>query len=144
MQIKKYRIYQKYGIYQYNNKLKLKILHLYNVIYFLAHLSRRLKAQGELLPSVFVRRPSCVVRRPLTFCIFIFFLRTHGWILPNLAGTILRGRGFKVVQIVCVAPMGLRGRAPKGQNHANFKHLLLQIQKENSQVMCVDTLLGEE
>ena len=32
-------------------------------------------------------------------------------------------------------PWGPRGRAPKGQNHANFKHLLLQIQKENSQVM---------
>ena len=42
-------------------------------------------------------------------------------------------------------PWGPRGRAPKGQNHANFKHLLLQIQKENSQVMqCVDTLLDEE
>ena len=48
----------------------------------------------------------------------------------------LRGRGFKVVQIVCVAPMGAPGGGPaKGQNHANFKHLLLQIQKENSQVM---------
>ena len=32
-------------------------------------------------------------------------------------------------------PWGPRGRAPKGQNHANFKHLLLQIQKENGEVI---------
>ena len=32
-------------------------------------------------------------------------------------------------------PLGPRGRTPKGQNHANFKHHLLQIQKENGQVM---------
>ena len=52
-----------------------------------------------------------------------------------MAGIILRGRGFKVVHMVHVAPMGAQGEGPKGQNHANFKHLLLQIQKENSQVM---------
>ena len=40
----------------------------------------------------------------------------HGWILTNLAGIILRGRGFKVIHMVHVAPMGAQG-----QNHANFK-----------------------
>ena len=31
---------------------------------------------------------------------------------PNLAGIILRGRGFKVVQMVHMAPMGAQGEGP--------------------------------
>ena len=38
-----------------------------------------------------------------------------------MAGIILRGRGFKVVHMVHVAPMGGQGEGPKGQNFANFK-----------------------
>ena len=39
-----------------------------------------------------------------------------------MAGIILRGRGFKVVHMVHVAPMGgAQGEGPKGQNFANFK-----------------------
>ena len=40
---------------------------------------------------------------------------------PNLAGIILRARGFKVVQIVCVAPMGAQGESPKGPKPCKFQ-----------------------
>ena len=48
---------------------------------------------------------------------------------PNLAGIILRGRGFKVAQMVYVAPMGAQREGPQGPNSVNFKHHLLQIQQ---------------
>ena len=38
-----------------------------------------------------------------------------------MAGIILRGRGFKVVQIVCVAPMGAQGEGPKGPKPCKFQ-----------------------
>ena len=74
--------------------------------------------------SSVVRRPSCVVRKRFTFssspkCMVAF--------QPNFVGIILRGKRSKVVKMVHVALRGARGRAPKGKNYVNFKHLLLQI-----------------
>ena len=40
---------------------------------------------------------------------------------PNLAGIILRGRRFKVVQIVCVAPMGAQGEGFQGPKPCKFQ-----------------------
>ena len=49
---------------------------------------------------------------------------------PNLVGIILRGKRSKVAKMVHVVPREwARGRAPKGKNYVNFKHLLLQIGK---------------
>ena len=42
-------------------------------------------------------------------------------IYPNLAGIDIRGRGFKVVQMVHAAPMRARGKGPKGPKLLKFQ-----------------------
>ena len=98
--------------------------------------------------SVIRFRPSSVMRR--ASCVnFLHFhlLLENAWLDFNQTWqeSSLGVGDSKLFKQYVWPPWGPRGRAPKGQNHANFKHLLLQIQKENSQVMqCVDTLLDEE
>ena len=114
---------------------------------FLAHLSRRLEwaIAVRFRPSSVVRRPSCVVRR--ASCVVrrpssVNFLHFHlllenAWLDFNQTWqeSSLGVGDSKLFKSYVWPPWGPRGRAPKGQNHANFKHLLLQIQKENGQVM---------
>ena len=49
-----------------------------------------------------------------------------------MAGIILRGRGFKVVHMVHVAPMGAQGEGPKGRatraKTLQISNFFLQIQ----------------
>ena len=91
---------------------------------------------------------SSVVRRPSSVNFLHFhLLLENAWLDFNQTWqeSSLGVGDSKLFKQYVWPPWGPRGRAPKGQNHANFKHLLLQIQKENSQVMqCVDTLLDEE
>ena len=93
---------------------------------FLAHLSRRLKW------AIAVRfRPSSV-----NFLHFHLLLE-NAWLDFNQTWqeSSLGVGDSKLFKSYVWPPWGPRGRAPKGENHANFKHLLLQIQKENGQVM---------
>ena len=79
-----------------------------------------------------VRRPSSVVHRGVnaSSCrpssVNFLHVSSSSWkrmvgFYPNLAGIILRGRGFQVVQIVCVAPMGAQGEGPKGPKPCKFQ-----------------------
>ena len=100
---------------------------------FLAHLSRRLKWAIAITfrPSSVVRRASCVVRRPSSVvrrasCVNFFRFSSSSpkvviGFSPNLVRIILRGRGFKVVQIIRMGPMGALGEGPKGPNLVQFQ-----------------------
>ena len=100
---------------------------------FLAHRSRRLEW------AIAVRfRPSSVVRRASSVNFLHFhLLLENAWLDFNQTWqeSSLGVGDSKLFKSYVWPPLGPRGRAPKGQNHANFKHLLLQIQKENGQVM---------
>ena len=95
--------------------------------------------------SSVVRRASCVVRRASSVvrrASSVNFLHFHlllenAWLDFNQTWqeSSLGVGDSKLFKSYVWPPWGPRGRAPKGQNHANFKHLLLQIQKENGQVM---------
>ena len=122
-------------------------LNYLNQTCFLAHLSRRLEwaIAVRFRPSSVVRRPSCVVRRASSVVrrpssvnfLHFHLLLENAWLDFNQTWqeSSLGVGDSKLFKYYVWPPWGPRGRAPKGQNHANFKHLLLQIQKENSQVM---------
>ena len=81
---------------------------------------------------------SSVVRRPSSVNFLHFhLLLENAWLDFNQTWqeSSLGVGDSKLFKSYVWPPWGPRGRAPKGQNHANFKHLLLQIQKENGQVM---------
>ena len=112
----------------------------YSCTLFLAHLSRRLKwaIAVHFHPSSVVRRASCVVRR--ASCVnFLHFhlLLENAWLDFNQTWqeSSLGVGDSTLFKSYVWPPWGPRGRAPKGQSHANFKHLLLQIQKENGEVI---------
>ena len=102
-------------------------------------------SSGVRRPSSVIRRPSCVVRRPSSVvrrASSVNFLHFHlllenAWVDFNQTWqeSSLGVGDSNLFKSYVWPPWGPRGRAPKGQNHANFKHLLLQIQKENGQVM---------
>ena len=86
---------------------------------FLAHLSWRLKVSYCRPFSSVVRFPSCIVCKLFTFSSSSWKLKVgFYW---NLVGIILRGRGFKVVQMVPVAPMGALGEGPQGPKPCQFQ-----------------------
>ena len=64
---------------------------------------------------------SCVVRRASSVNFLHFHLLLENAWLDFNQKIILRGRGFKVVQIVCVAPMGAQGEGPKGSKPCKFQ-----------------------
>ena len=94
----------------------------------LAHLSRRLKW------AIAVRF------RPSSVNFLHFHLLENAWLDFNQTWqeSSLGVGDSKLFKSYVWPPWGPRGRAPKGQNHANFKHLLLQIQKEKwwSYIVC--------
>ena len=48
-----------------------------------------------------------------------------------MAGIILRGRGFKVVQMVCVALIGAQGEGPKGPKPCKFQTTVTEEEDMN-------------
>ena len=107
-------------IFEKSQKL-LKIA--FSWLFVLAHPSRRL---DELLPSLLVRRPSCV-----NFLHFHLLLQNR-WADFNQTwwGSSFGGRDPKLFMGSMWPPGGPRGRAPKGKKGVNFKNLLLQTQKQ--------------
>ena len=76
--------------------------------------------------SCVVRRPSCVVRRASCVVRKLLKFSSSSWrrkigFYRTLAGIILWGRGFKVVQMVPVALMGALGEGPQGPKPCKFQ-----------------------
>ena len=92
---------------------------------------------------------SSVVRRPSSLnCLHFHLLLENTWLDFNQTWqeSFVGGRGFKVVQIVCVAPMGARRRAQRAKNHAEFQDIFSSRSRRRIVKLCsgVDTLFGEE
>ena len=106
--------------------LKDRVLWILKALWFVAHLSRWLKWAIAV----------CFCPSSVNFLHFHLLLK-NVWLDFNQTWQESSfGVGDSKLFKWCVWPVwGPRERASKGQNCANFKHLLLQIQKKNSQVI---------
>ena len=127
-----------------NKKIK-KNIHLDNtnlyIVYCILSTCMVFSSPEPKAQVSYCRPFSSVVRRPSSVNFLHFHLLTNAWLHFNQTWqeSSLGVGDSKLFKSYVWPPWGPRGRAPKGQNHANFKHLLLQIQKENvmsSYVVC--------